>query len=97
VANDIGVVNTKRFVLNSFFVLFDADDLEIDLECRQISCSYNIFADSSSYDDAQIKKEIVQIGPFVFELSAFLYFFRHMTFNLTLKVKEFRGHLFLKS
>lgn len=43
------------------------------------------------------KKEIVRIGPCLFELCAFLCLFKYMTLNLTSKVKEFRGHLFSKT
>jgi hypothetical protein len=50
------------------------------------------FFKSSPYEGPQVRKEIPQIEPFVFELSAFLFFFMWMTLKLTFKLNEFRGH-----
>jgi hypothetical protein len=51
-----------------------------------------LLLEGSPSDDAQFNKEVVQIGSFMFNLSAFLYFSRQMTLKLTLKVSEFCGH-----
>jgi hypothetical protein len=77
------------------YALCHVDDLEIDLEGQEFR-GYLILEDSPC-EDVQTKKEIVQIGPCLFELCAFLCLFKYMTLNLTSKVKEFRGHLFSKT
>jgi hypothetical protein len=56
----------------------------------------HLFLESSPNKVEQIKKDIVQTEPLVFELSAFLNFARQMTLKLTMKANDFQGHLFLE-
>jgi hypothetical protein len=56
----------------------------------------HLFLKGSPYENIQGKKEIVQIAPFLLELSAFLYFTGCMTLKLAFKINEFHRHLFLE-
>jgi hypothetical protein len=65
------------------FCTFQGDDLETKLEDKRISGQISL--ESSPYEGTQIGKEIVQTGPFVFELSAIFLLFQVDDHEIDLK------------